>query len=155
MVDEEPHRSVQLIRRIDSRIPSPLLSASVASQSVSSSTTSLGKLADLRAPLAQMPRPASGPGRSQTSSPAPPLGAGSRGWTSVVQQSRVHGTAERNPAAWLMGDGGGRGGAPVRNTQAQARPVAPTVTPIAAAPVSGTTLTAEDVNVPDDWEDEV
>ncbi|KAF8651138.1 hypothetical protein AX16_004861 [Volvariella volvacea WC 439] len=47
MVDQEPYRSVQLVRRIDTRIPSPLLSAHLASLNP---TPNLGKLADLRNP---------------------------------------------------------------------------------------------------------
>lgn len=47
MVDQEPHRSVQLIRRIDTRIPTPLLGQAIPS------TPSLGKLMDLRSPVAQ------------------------------------------------------------------------------------------------------
>ena len=51
MVDQEPHRSVQLIRRIDSRIPSPLLSASIGGGAgAAGSPSGLGKLADLRSP---------------------------------------------------------------------------------------------------------
>ncbi len=79
MVDREPHRSVQLIRRIDTRIPTNLLSQSV----VTSGT--LGKLADLRAPArAAFP----------TSAPAPtPAGSGtprvSRGWNSVLAPARA------------------------------------------------------------------
>jgi len=45
MVDQEPHRSVQLLRRLDTRIPVPVLSAHLAS---SAAPPSLGKLADLR-----------------------------------------------------------------------------------------------------------
>ncbi|KIJ15343.1 hypothetical protein PAXINDRAFT_115013 [Paxillus involutus ATCC 200175] len=47
MVDQEPKRSVELIRRIDTRIPTPALS-----QYVASSGPSLGKLLDLRATAA-------------------------------------------------------------------------------------------------------
>lgn len=67
LVDPEPHRSVQLIRRIDSRIPDPVLSAVTAQPS--------GKLTDLRA--RQTPAPAPGPPKSSGS----PWG---RGWSSVV-----------------------------------------------------------------------
>jgi len=45
MVDQEPHRSVQLIRRIDTRLPSPLLSAVIRQASTS---PGLGKLGNLR-----------------------------------------------------------------------------------------------------------
>lgn len=40
MVDQEPHRSVQLIRRIDTRVPVPLLSQHIAS--------TMGRLVDVR-----------------------------------------------------------------------------------------------------------
>ncbi|KAG2003340.1 shuttle craft protein [Coprinopsis cinerea AmutBmut pab1-1] len=43
MIDQEPNRSVQLIRRIDTRIPTPTLSAYLAS-----TAPNLGKLTDLR-----------------------------------------------------------------------------------------------------------
>jgi len=43
MVDQEPHRSVQLIRRIDTRLPSPLLS-----QYVASTLSTMGRLIDVR-----------------------------------------------------------------------------------------------------------
>ncbi|KAG6379878.1 hypothetical protein JVT61DRAFT_10439 [Boletus reticuloceps] len=43
MVDQEPHRSVQLIRRIDTRIPTPLLS-----QHIVSSGSTMGRLVDMR-----------------------------------------------------------------------------------------------------------
>ena len=43
MVDQEPHRSVQLIRRIDTRVPVPLLS-----QQVASTQSTMGRLVDVR-----------------------------------------------------------------------------------------------------------
>lgn len=45
MVDQEPHRSVQLIRRVDIRLPSPLLSAVIRQ---ASTPPGLGKLGNLR-----------------------------------------------------------------------------------------------------------
>ncbi|KAF5383199.1 hypothetical protein D9615_004931 [Tricholomella constricta] len=46
MVDQEPHRSVLLLRRLDTRIPTPLLSSTIAASTPTPSN--LGKLADLR-----------------------------------------------------------------------------------------------------------
>ncbi|KAF8548822.1 hypothetical protein OG21DRAFT_1479066 [Imleria badia] len=43
MVDQEPHRSVRLIRRIDTRVPVPLLS-----QHVASTVSTMGRLVDVR-----------------------------------------------------------------------------------------------------------
>jgi len=73
LVDPEPHRSVQLIRRIDIRIPDPLLSAVAA--------PALGKLVDLRA--RQMPAPTPGPSKPVATSSGPPWG---RGWSSIVMK---------------------------------------------------------------------
>ncbi|TDL15940.1 hypothetical protein BD410DRAFT_79701 [Rickenella mellea] len=76
LVDQEPRRSIQIIRRIDTRIPTPLLSAF----SAQSNTHTLGKLADLRA----LPAPSSvvreSPG-ARTAALAAPV---ARGWSSVA-----------------------------------------------------------------------
>lgn len=48
LVDQEPHRSVQLLRRLDTRIPNPLLST--LTQSSTPNPPNLGKLGDLRNP---------------------------------------------------------------------------------------------------------
>src|SRR5260221_9131986 len=69
MVDREPHRSVQLIRRIDTRVPANLLSQT------STAGNTLGKLADLRA-LARV-SPATAPASTR-----PPRA--NRGWNSVL-----------------------------------------------------------------------
>ncbi|KAI9510184.1 hypothetical protein F5148DRAFT_1181382 [Russula earlei] len=74
MVDREPHRSVQLIRRIDTRIPANLLSQSPATNGAP------GKLVDLRAPARAPPAVASaGSGPLRVS----------RGWNSVVTTPRA------------------------------------------------------------------
>ncbi|KAJ4489946.1 hypothetical protein J3R30DRAFT_3278404 [Lentinula aciculospora] len=91
-VDQDPHRSVQIIRRIDTRIPTPLLSDYIRkkfSQSSSSNTT-LGKLVNLRG-LATPPSPSGKPSVSvaRSGSPAP-----TRGWTSVV--APAHNVAPRS-----------------------------------------------------------
>jgi len=51
MVDQEPHRSVQLIRRIDTRLPSPLLSAVIRQPSTSPGLGKLGNLQSMRSSL--------------------------------------------------------------------------------------------------------
>ena len=148
MVDQEPHRSVQLLRRIDSRIPTPLLSASVSSVPTASSTTSLGKLADLRAPVAQMPRQAVGPARSQSSSPAPTQAARGRGWTSVVaQHPRTHPGPVHQPSGSGEDGVGTRG---VMTTAVTALPAVPPPSVVVPAPTS-----SDAGDVPDDWEDDV
>jgi len=94
MVDQEPHRSVQLLRRVDTRVPTPVLSAFIASIV---SPPSLGKLADFRALKGTASNSSSSPWRTNGTTPSPkPLtsGGGSvaptltpsnqRGWTAVV-----------------------------------------------------------------------
>ncbi|TFK47511.1 hypothetical protein OE88DRAFT_1720598 [Heliocybe sulcata] len=76
MVDQEPHRSVQLIRRLDTRVPAPLLSATITL----AASTNLGKLADLRASPSPTPRSASPASVSTAGAPA------RRGWNSVLSR---------------------------------------------------------------------
>ena len=151
MVDQEPHRSVQLIRRIDSRVPAPLLSTSISNGVVgagSGGSPGLGKLADLRAPGLQ---PLSRPSSARVS-PAPvaqpiPGSSSGRGWTSVVARSSQ--PVSPAPNSWGAPE---RAKTPVRPTPSP-RPIR--VAPVAAsapAPVPvETPLSPQDV--PDDWED--
>ncbi|THH06860.1 hypothetical protein EW145_g3791 [Phellinidium pouzarii] len=100
MVDQEPKRSVQLIRRVDTRIPQPLLSAAAGP------STNLGKLADLRSPV-HFSAPTR-PGSAQSTTQAAHLHIGSshastqggaRGWTSVVANSSMQ-AANGSASAW-------------------------------------------------------
>ncbi|EPQ53520.1 hypothetical protein GLOTRDRAFT_45377 [Gloeophyllum trabeum ATCC 11539] len=138
MVDQEPHRSVQLIRRLDTRVPSPLLSSVIASSNTSSN---LGKLADLRAP----PAPRSS---SPAVAPAPAVNsAPGRGWTSVV--ARPPGSsAPSGGRSWTSRD--------------EVRPAAPSATGLVQSTVAppwlrqsnaGTGTSA--ASVPDSWEEDV
>jgi transcriptional repressor NF-X1 len=130
--------SVQLIRRIDTRIPFPLLSAAITP----SAPPSLGKLADLRSPSAQSVRPLK-PSSSNPSRTATPVGSSNRGWTSVVSTS----AAAANPApaatSWMT-SGNGRPSAP--------RPVVTAAQPVAAALPVQPDVSGSDV--PDSWEDD-
>ncbi|KAF5355368.1 hypothetical protein D9757_013342 [Collybiopsis confluens] len=84
MVDVDPHRSVQIIRRIDTRIPTPLLSTYIASKS---SSSNLGKLGNLRAGTATVHAPSAiTPPGSRSATPL-------RGWTSVVAPVTATGRA--------------------------------------------------------------
>ncbi|KAJ7627599.1 hypothetical protein DFH06DRAFT_730947 [Mycena polygramma] len=130
MVDQEPHRSVQLLRRFDTRVPSPLLSAALAA---SGPPPSLGKLADLRTGS-----PGAGSSwRAKPVSPAPP---------SAPSAPRAWGTASVNTSA----------AAPVQPTAAAAQPIrappAVIATPI-PAPLPMVTPSTPG-SVPDDWEDD-
>ena len=130
LVDPEPHRSVQLIRRIDTRIPDPLLSIVTA--------PALGKLTDLRA--RHTPPPAPGPPKPVATLSGPPWG---RGWSSVVtKQPQPIASTSVNPvaAASLV-----RPITPVRREQT-ASPRKPDVPVIPVPQV--------DLHVPDDWEED-
>lgn len=103
----------------------------------------------MRAPLAQTPRPGVGPGRSQTSSPAPSLISSGRGWTSVVAQQakRTPSSTVQGSAPGLVGDGSsGLGTASLGSARSRAGPSGMTV-PIYTPPDVG--------DVPDSWEDDV
>ncbi|KAI0064980.1 hypothetical protein BV25DRAFT_1799680 [Artomyces pyxidatus] len=137
MVDQEPHRSVQLIRRIDTRVPSPTLSGSLPS----TPSNGLGKLADLRTPVSQWPR---------VQSMAPAGTSTGKGWTAVVAQP----AGAKPPAAAPAIKSITKPGAPSlpasapRPAPVEARP-APA--PAAPRPVS----TTEPATVPENWEDDV
>lgn len=132
MVDQEPHRSVQLIRRIDSRIPSPLLSSMIPPPGLG-----LGKLTDLRAPVAQPFHT----GRPPLPSVTPP----SRGWTSVVNRSAQ---ASPAPRVWTApGNSQRPPAASVPRAQSRASPAPP--------PTAPQTLSSAAADVPDNWEDDV
>ena len=152
MVDREPHRSVQLIRRIDTRIPANLLSQTV----VTSGT--LGKLADLRAP-------------ARLAAPAPtPAGSGgsprvSRGWNSVLAHPRSE-TPPVQSNGLSVGTGTGPNTSrsttpsqPTRSTSSWTTPGASrsaTPLPAPSQPVNAV-ATAEPSSseaVPDNWEDD-
>ncbi|KAJ7293231.1 hypothetical protein C8J57DRAFT_1161770 [Mycena rebaudengoi] len=128
MVDQEPHRSVQLIRRFDTRIPTPLLSAVLAS----SAPPSLGKLGDLRNGSATNAswRPAA------PAKPVPVTASTQRAWGSTRAQTSTPtaSISQPTPSGRLF---------PVNATTAA-------LNPIPAAPVTPATPG----DVPEDWEDD-
>ena len=130
LVDPEPHRSVQLIRRIDARIPDPLLSAVAA--------PALGKLTDLRA--RNVPAPAPGPSKPVTTSSGTPWG---RGWSSVVtKQPQPVASTSLNPTA----------------ATPPMRPITPIRREKTSSPRKPEVLVEPvpqaDLHVPDDWEED-
>lgn len=130
IVDPEPHRTVQLIRRIDTRIPDPLLSGVTA--------PALGKLTDLR--TRNMPAPAPGPPKPLVTSGGTTWG---RGWSSVVtNQPQSVASTSLNPT---IATPPVRPVTPVRREQT-ASPRKPDV-PAEPAPQT-------DLRVPDDWEED-
>ncbi|KAF7323896.1 R3H domain-containing protein [Mycena kentingensis (nom. inval.)] len=125
MVDQEPHRSVQLLRRYDTRVPTPLLSSVVAGSTNPAATSGgLGKLAtaDLR-------------------------GGGS--WRSPQTQAQPKVDASKAPRGW------GAPAAAVPSTAAVATaPSRPPGIPAAATNTTAGAVPQTPTAVPDDWEDE-
>ncbi|KAJ7512060.1 hypothetical protein B0H11DRAFT_1698808 [Mycena galericulata] len=133
MVDQEPHRSVQLLRRFDTRVPSPLLSAALAASGL---PPSLGKLADLRAGATPSPNAAPSWRASAAAKPAPVASTSApRAWGSAA--SAPTNVAATAPAELVAAP-------PVRTPATVA-----TTTPL---PLPGTPQTP--VDVPEDWEDD-
>ncbi|KZT20935.1 hypothetical protein NEOLEDRAFT_1244899 [Neolentinus lepideus HHB14362 ss-1] len=133
MVDQEPHRSVQLIRRMDTRIPTPLLSSTIMS------STNLGKLTDLRA----APAP-----RSTSPASVPVTGAPvRRGWTSLV--SRPVGSPAANGGGWVADDNARPA------VLSSSGPVQSTVAPPWLRQSNGNSTSLVSSSVPDDWEEDI
>lgn len=169
MVDQEPNRrfvspilspsmfvtkihleyiSVQLIRRLDTRVPSPLLSSTL------SSTTSggLGKLADLRSPVSQWPKVQQRPAASALPNTGP-----TRGWTAIVAKPPVAPKPSTTPTPGLRALNASQSSRPSSSSSPAfgARPTPSIATP---ARVPTPTLVAEkkeQEHVPDNWEDDV
>ncbi|KAJ3566139.1 hypothetical protein NP233_g7178 [Leucocoprinus birnbaumii] len=179
LVDQEPHRSVQLIRRLDTRLPSPLLSATIQQPS---SSPGLGKLGDLRNLRTSSNPPSSNASSSQlapsataaswrpvsTPSPRPIVntpgtGAGAgggAGWSAVVApQPQV--AAARLSSGWgaaPTATGGSANASPsVSRPQSTGVPTA-TMRPSSAAKegsAADVPRPATDEPVPENWEDDV
>ena len=147
MVDREPHRSVQLIRRIDTRIPANSLSQFVATSST------LGKLADLRAPACAAAPPISAPAPTSASTGTTRV---SRGWNSILVSTRA-GT----PPPHAQGTNTSHSTTPSQaasGTSSWATPGASRSTtplPMPSQPVAAaTTAPGKNEAVPDNWEDD-
>ena len=137
MIDQEPRRSVQLIRRIDTRIPGPLLSAfaGIGSTGGSAGGNLLGKLAtDMRSSARPIIVGSVG---SRPSVPVTGTAGAGRGWTSVVTKA---------PQLAAPGSAG-----PSRTTPGPMRTLAPPSAPSLIQPV----LISNGEDVPDSWEDDL
>ncbi|KAL1737867.1 hypothetical protein HDZ31DRAFT_70684, partial [Schizophyllum fasciatum] len=143
MIDQEPHTSVQLSRRIDTRIPSPSLYATITASAPQGG--GLGKLANLR--MANSP---AWPRAAATVSPSPvpalfaptssaPTPSASPQPAAPRPAPAVH-EAARAPAA-----GASLSAAPPRGA-ARAPQASVPAAPVAAAAAG---------DVPDNWEDDV
>jgi len=140
-VDKEPHRSISLTRRIDSRIPHPLLSSVI--------NTSLGKLADLRQGSPSVSRSATPPTRPlSASTPNTPT---ARGWRAVAASTPS--PALTSPSPWATNSQ-----APTPQAPTQANVNRPsTLTPLGSAaalapsrPTVSTRLSTD--AVPESWD---
>ncbi|KIK58127.1 hypothetical protein GYMLUDRAFT_45677 [Collybiopsis luxurians FD-317 M1] len=166
LVDVDPHRSVQIIRRIDTRVPTPLLSAHIATKL---NPGGLGKLGILRNGVHAAPS-------MTTTTTTPPSGSGSgsgsvtptRGWTSVVAPTPTASRAAAVAAVMLsstLGVGtspsGSRTATPAPAPSPAPAPAPPKSKP--ATPVNGQSTEgevkkeesqSERNDVPDNWEDD-
>ncbi|KAJ6486912.1 hypothetical protein C8R45DRAFT_869588 [Mycena sanguinolenta] len=130
MVDQEPHRSVQLLRRFDTKVPTPLLSAALAA----SVPPSLGKLADLRGGSAAAPS-----WRATTPAKSAPAPAAAKG------APRAWGAASPQPTPVVAAIA----------AQPQPQAVAAVRAPVASAPTTTLPVAPQTpVDVPEDWEDD-
>ncbi|KAF9445356.1 hypothetical protein P691DRAFT_710436 [Macrolepiota fuliginosa MF-IS2] len=175
LVDQEPHRSVQLVRRLDTRIPNPLLSTII--QPPTSSAPNLGKLGDSRnlkslsnsgsassstSHLAALTStaPSSGPTWRPVSTPSPrpglsgPTGnasgssaAGTTGWSSIFAPQPQAAVAAR-----VSGLGSTTGAGTLR-PQSGGVPSRPGSTVNDLVTVTVTQAGTEE-HVPDNWEDD-
>ena len=147
---------MQLLRRIDTRIPKPLLS-SVANPS----NNNLGKLADLRSsPIgtSAISRPSSAAAISNTSgvqsAGTASTQSGGRGWTAVVARSNTptSSPAWNIPARESPVSSAVPAQAIVQQTQVPSRLV-----PLGSTPGGniGVRPSVEETSVPDDWENDV
>ncbi|KAF8189869.1 hypothetical protein K438DRAFT_1538416, partial [Mycena galopus ATCC 62051] len=143
MVDQEPHRSVQLLRRFDTKVPTPLLSAALAA---SGPPPSLGKLADLRAGTSAAPiwRATTTPPPAKPAPIAPSAPRAAWGVASAQHAAAVVPVPAAQPQPQAM--------APIRMPAPAPAPVA---TAAAAAPLGVVTPVGAPVSVPEDWEDDV
>jgi transcriptional repressor NF-X1 len=157
MVDREPHRSVQLIRRIDTRTPTNLLSQTIVT------TSTLGKLADLRAP-ARATLSVSAPAQTPAGSGTPKV---NRGWNSVLAHPRPQtppppSHAPSNSLSARTGPSTPRSTTPSQlasSTSSWATPGASrsaTPLPATSQPVAAVATAAPSSSevVPDNWEDD-
>ncbi|KAJ3909541.1 hypothetical protein F5879DRAFT_932516 [Lentinula edodes] len=143
MVDQDPYRSVQIIRRLDTRIPNPLLSAYIANKFTKhANNPSLGKLVNLRAGPPTPPFTSSKISDTRAPSPAPPAGT-ARGWTLAVAPVSTITPKSTTPS---------RIGTPV--------PSRPSAELHPTRDEAGNTVavindSSSQENVPDNWEDDI
>ncbi|CAE6468891.1 unnamed protein product [Rhizoctonia solani] len=146
LVDEEPRRSIQLIRRIDSRIPTPLLSQ------VSVPTPSrLGSLGDLRKP-ATIVKPASPSGSVASAWRSGTTGSGTNNPNSNVG-SRSLAPSPIPPTSGNLPTGSGRAAWARPNIGSVTRtPLQPPASWVAPEALTHAGEAREDI--PANWEDE-
>lgn len=134
---------MQIIRRLDTRIPNPLLSAYIANKFTKhANNPSLGKLVNLRAGPPTPPFTSSKISDTRAPSPAPPAGI-ARGWTLAVAPVSTITPKSTTPS---------RIGTPV--------PSRPSAELHPTRDEAGNTVavindSSSQENVPDNWEDDI
>lgn len=133
---------MQIIRRIDTRIPNPLLSAYIANKFTKhANNPSLGKLVNLRAGPQTPPFTSSKISDTRSPSPAPPAGT-ARGWTSAVASVSTI-TPKSNTPSRMGTPVPPRPSAESHHTRDEAGNMVPVIN-VSSPPES----------VPDNWEDD-
>ncbi|THV07076.1 hypothetical protein K435DRAFT_833781 [Dendrothele bispora CBS 962.96] len=184
MVDQEPYRSVQIIRRIDTRIPTPTLSAYITSLGSQGSSASLGKLTDMKlgsttgSGIGSSSTPSWRSGAAATSSTTSSVGnkvptnsvMGNRGWTSVVAQrpgatipgvGTSSGPSSGTVTPWnsisragTPHQGQAQGGGSGNRVTGGSAAAHRSKTPNTSTSTTQTPPPVDDEPVPDDWEDD-
>ncbi|KAF8623001.1 hypothetical protein AX15_006593 [Amanita polypyramis BW_CC] len=162
MVDQEPVRSIQVMRRLDSRVPHPLLSTYVGSATTPPPPLGFGKLglsANANANSAwrvpskpASPAPAPAPAPTQVVPPVPGMTAsGARGWGSTGNSKPATSAIPVVPGVPLSTSGVGGRSMPSRSTTPNVGSGAES----AAAGIKIDKVGGGDESVPDNWEDDV
>lgn len=137
MVDQEPYRSVRLFRRLDTRIPTPLLSSTITSPSAG--PPSLGKLVDMRSSAAALSWRSNS--TQSLSKPSMVLPSGpTRGWSSAATRQTSAATIPKSVHTPV----------PDGSVRTPSSRVSSSLTPAPSAPIVNAVS-----DVPDDWEDDV
>ncbi|KAF8629368.1 hypothetical protein AX17_005664 [Amanita inopinata Kibby_2008] len=142
IVDQEPRRSVQLLRRLDTRTPTPLLSAHITSSMPAA--RNLGKLVDLKSLSSAGASSSSRRAPPKTGSPPPISGiaaSGVRGWG-----TGVGGTSSTPAPASALASSAASTGSRVPSRSSTPKVGDP------AAIIKGP-VDVGDEEIPDNWED--
>ncbi|KAJ8514825.1 hypothetical protein ONZ45_g7677 [Pleurotus djamor] len=167
MVDQEPHRSVQLLRRLDTRLPTPTLSSHMASlRPTHSPYGSSGKLADVNlrssSPSWRTGTTTSPSASALTTGHKPGVSTPPRAWGAAPPRTNASTTAAATTVSTtsnlipMVSASTPRGASPLTlplsaHHSRSATPVLPTQSNTIA---TGDAAAEPGTPVPDDWEDD-